>query len=50
MACSKCPKDHLCRIIVEKMFVRVRDTAENVMFYVMGKSGSFLHPNKFQET
>ena len=27
---------------VQKMFVRVRDTAANVMYYAMGKFASFL--------
>ena len=26
-----------------KMFVRVRDTAVNIIYYSMGGSGSFLH-------
>ena len=26
-----------------KMFIRVRGTAVNIMYYVMGGSGSFLH-------
>ena len=37
--CSRWPKDCLCRISGGNFRSAVRDTAENGMYYVMGKSG-----------